>query len=137
MPASSSSPHRGGRAAALIAASLGFALPPGAVVAHGDAAGERLRVQLQSHASYSFERCVEARAGQWLQLRFDTPQAVDFNIHHHAQSGTEYPLKQRVSGILDERVMLAADGEYCFQWINPNNLDAAFAFDFSYQLLAR
>ncbi|GEM_PF-3974085 len=120
--------------AALTAISLSFGLLPAVVAAHGDAAGEQMRVKMQSHASYSMERCIEAHAGQWLRARFDTPQPVDFNIHRHAETVTEYPLKRRVSGALDERVRLVADGEYCFQWVNPQNLDTAFAFDFRFEL---
>ena len=66
------------------------------------------------------EFCGKLDAGETVRWSFDASAPVDFNIHYHLGSDTEFPTKlARVSTGQDTlRVVVAED--YCWMWSNKS-----------------
>lgn len=100
---------------------LGAALAPysvsGAAATSPD--GGTLEFHMASVTNYMKEACVDFARGSTLQYEFEAAYPVDFNIHHHTETTTEFPVKLRIEGLHKGKLPLPEGGEYCFMWKNP------------------
>lgn len=64
------------------------------------------------------ERCEVVGQRARLRVTFDSPYRVDFDIHHHTDTETFWPLK--LSGVSEYTGEIIADAgiEYCFNFVN-------------------
>lgn len=95
--------------------------------------GGRITAEMASVMNYMNETCVELEPGHALVYEFNSAYAVDFNIHHHTPTTTEFPVKLTVNGHHDGRLELPDGGEYCFMWSNPANQPDAFVIELAYR----
>lgn len=89
---------------------------------------------MAAHEGYFREHCLELQAGQKLDFRFTTPNPVNFNIHHHSETDTTYPVRQQVESELTTTLPIADSGEYCFMWRNLADYPAAYPIELTYHL---
>jgi hypothetical protein len=95
-----------------------------------------LDIAMQKHQHYFSERCITALAGARLAFAVESPYPVDFNVHHHMPSATEYPVKQRLEGRYQSTIVLPGGGEYCFMWENPESRATDFTIRLHYTATA-
>ncbi len=118
----------------LPAALLGVALLCQPVFAADTPLGEgKKTIAMQAHQGYSHEHCLHLKAGQTLSFQFTTPNAVNFDVHHHGAT-TTYPVRQTVEKTLSKSLPIKDGGEYCFNWVNPADRAGEFPIELSYLL---
>lgn len=105
------------------------ALSAGPVLANEVVRSEPMR----AHEGYFREHCTQLQSGQTLDFRVVTPHPVDFNIHHHTDSDTTYPVRQPVQRELATSLAITDSGEYCFMWRNSGDYPADYSIDLTYQ----
>jgi hypothetical protein len=93
-------------------------------------------IAMQKHQGYFSEHCVELQAHARLAFDLHSPYPVDFNIHHHSQTATEYPVRQRLDGHYQSALVLPSGGEYCFMWENPESRANDFTIRLHYTVTA-
>jgi hypothetical protein len=121
-------------------APLRVAMLAAAAFAAATAAADTARVEravevpMRPHARYSSERCIALAAHDRLSFVIEAEHAVDFNVHHHTRTNTEYPIRRRVDGFLSGSLVAATDGEYCFMWTNPEPRPGEFSIRLRYAI---
>lgn len=121
------------------AVALAVSLAAAAVAGPRPAAAEAdavLDVQMQMHASYFSERCMEFPPNEQLSFSVEAEYPVDFNVHRHTETATEYPVKLRVEQSYTGTLTVAG-GEYCFMWQNPANRPGDFQVTLRYKVSPR
>jgi hypothetical protein len=118
------------RAGALTA--IAFAGAAAAGVAEAAPVEQAVEVPMRAHASYFSERCIALQARDRLTFTVETAHAVDFNVHHHTDSATEYPVRRRVDDLFTQTIVAAGGGEYCFMWTNPERRPGPFTIRLHY-----
>lgn len=102
--------------------------------AQSNAASEHWDVTMQTARHYMHEQCIEIDKGRRLAYRITTPRPVDFNIHHHSEAGTDFPVKTMIERSLEGELAIPQSGEYCFMWQNPRQTPEAFTVELDYQI---
>jgi hypothetical protein len=92
-------------------------------------------VAMQLHQGYFSERCVELAVAT-LRFEIDSPHPVEFNIHHHTETSTDFPVAARVEEHFAGTIELASPGEYCFMLRNLEDRAADFTIRLSYEASA-
>lgn len=107
------------------------------LASHAAAPATTLEIAMQAHAGYFVERCMQfPGARQTLSIDVHTPHPVDFNIHFHTETATEFPLKLELAGHYEGTVTLPSGGEYCFMWRNTADHEADFTIRLQYETAA-
>lgn len=91
-------------------------------------------IPMQMHKGYSSERCIKVQQQSLLSFSLETPFQVEFNIHHHTDTSTEFPVKRLVQSSYSQSLTLASAGEYCFMWMNPASRPTDYSIDLQYTL---
>ena len=100
----------------------------------GTPAEQTLDIPMKAHRLYFSERCIEVSAGDRLSFAVETPYPADFNIHHHTETATEYPVRRRIEERDQGTLVLAGGGEYCFMWQNPESRSGDYTIRLSYSV---
>lgn len=115
-------------AALALLAGLGAAAPAGAaehIVDIAWDAGGRFAHRASVAPGRFVELCGKVERGRAVRWRFESAQALDFNIHYHVGEQVHYPARQaqvsRGSDVL--RATLTQD--YCWMWRNKSERAAA------------
>ncbi len=64
------------------------------------------------------EFCGKLNADDAVQWSFDASAPVDFNIHYHRGSDTEFPAKQAQVSAGRDTLRVAVAEDYCWMWSN-------------------
>src|SRR5690606_36230233 len=81
--------------------------------------GWQLRDAHMGRGKHHFsEFCTEVGKGQALQVEFETPHRVDFNIHYHTDTETLFPVRELVEGEAAFEITANEGGEYCLMFTN-------------------
>jgi hypothetical protein len=119
----------------LVARTAVAAEAAGAEAAAGEAGPMHYEVPMQAHAGYSSERCLTLDERR-LSVEFESPVPVEFNVHHHTDTATEFPVPKRVTTSYSGTVSISERGEYCFMWMNDAAHDAPFVLELILQAVA-
>ena len=110
---------------------LGALLLLGSTVQAGQAAPAEL-VNIEWADTGRFERtltvapakfaevCGKLREGQTVKWSFDTPEAMNFNIHYHAGKDVVYPARQNKVRQLQGELAVTTTQDYCWMWANKS-----------------
>lgn len=100
------------------------------------AAEQNLRLPMYAPENYFRESCVQLNKGQELAYEVSTPYAIDFNLHHHPDTGpTVFPDRRQVKSQHASRITAHSDGEYCFTATNPETRPRAFEVVINYEII--
>lgn len=89
----------------------------------------------ENHVAIQHGKIVEACArlvpGDKVKWRFDSREAVDFNIHYHAGHQVQYPARHDATLKSEGVLEVASTQDYCWMWSTKanNGLDVQFALD--------
>lgn len=85
--------------------------------------------------NYFREHCLVLDAGQTLVYRMETPYPLNFNIHHHPETGpTVYLIRKSIEEYFSGESVADAGGEYCFMWTNPEDRPEKFSVNLKYKV---
>ena len=70
------------------------------------------------------EVCGKLDKGQAVRWRFESPQALHFNIHYHVGKDVVYPVQQAGTAKSEGRLAVALDQDYCWMWSNKSTQPA-------------
>ncbi|MGM8228519.1 hypothetical protein ACSV5M_18200 [Cellvibrio sp. ARAG 10.3] len=95
---------------------------------------QQLSVPMVGVEHYTREVCLEFHAGDSVQYRFTSKHPVNFNIHYHPESGTEF--KNRLETVQDvsDKFSVESTQPYCFTW--SNKTEAGEEWDIKLEYLA-
>ena len=97
-----------------------------------DGPTKTLEISMLMHQGYASEHCGVFPANAVLEYSLRTPYEVDFNLHHHGDTETVYPVKAVVAVRYDGQLTLSHAGQYCFQWRNLVDQSADFSIQLQY-----
>ena len=104
-------------------------------MSHAAASQEQvLSIPMQKHQGYSSERCVVFAGSTRLRFSFSSDYAVNFNLHHHTETTTEYPVGKSTERDFSTSVTLPDGGEYCFMWENPQSQSTEFSISLRFSV---
>ena len=66
------------------------------------------------------EFCGKLNAGDVIHWSFDASAPVDFNIHYHLGTETEFPAKQAQVSAGQDTLRAAVHEDYCWMWSNKS-----------------
>ncbi|WP_148863535.1 hypothetical protein [Marinobacter fonticola] len=83
---------------------------------------------------YFTEKCLPVNEGAEILYRFNSPYAVNFNVHVHTETETLFPVL--IDNIDQHQASLLAsdDQEYCFTWKTTAKAAETWVLNFSYEL---
>jgi hypothetical protein len=65
------------------------------------------------------EVCGQVKKGEVVAWRYDSPVALDFNIHYHlADKSVVYPVREPNTAAAQGRLRAESDQDYCWMWTN-------------------
>lgn len=64
------------------------------------------------------ERCYLFEASGVVGFSFSSKHPLDFNVHHHGDEATEFPVRLSNEASYQGQFLAEADQEYCFMWEN-------------------
>jgi hypothetical protein len=66
------------------------------------------------------EICGKVKKGEVVAWRYDSPAALDFNVHYHlADKSVVYPVPESKAATAQGRLRAESDQDYCWMWTNP------------------
>jgi hypothetical protein len=66
------------------------------------------------------EVCGQVKKGEVVAWRYDSPVALDFNIHYHlTDKSVVYPVREPKTAAAQGRLRAESDQDYCWMWTNP------------------
>jgi hypothetical protein len=116
-------------AAALVVA--GFVLEVGA--------SEPIEMELRDSVQQQFtlaagqveEPCVDLRAGERLDYRYEASAAVDFNLHYHEAAEAVFPINQNQQLSDSGQYFVAKSRNYCLMWTNRGSQSVDIQYSYS------
>ena len=94
-------------------------------------------IPMQHHAGYFREKCLQLNVAQQIHYSVKTSHTVEFNIHHHSETDTFYPVKHQLREFTEDTLDVGADGEYCFMWTNISDAGIDYTIILEYEVLDR
>ena len=111
---------------------------PVSILATEGSTAKSLEISMQPHKHYFSEHCLMLEKGQRLGYQVHSAYPLDFNIHHHLNNSTEFPVKDWLdSHSSKHELTVNSSGEYCFMWKNPEQRKAAFNIQLDYQVFSK
>ncbi len=104
--------------AAALAAAAGPARAEIVDIAWG--ADGRFEHRFEVKAGKFAELCGKLDKGQSVRWRFESPQALHFNIHYHVGKDVVYPVQQAGTAQAEGQLAVALDQDYCWMWTNKS-----------------
>jgi len=89
----------------------------------------KLSVDMHGAVHAMVERCYVFEQDSNVSFSFASQYPLAFNVHHHGNSGTEFPVKRESETIYQAEFKSKADHEYCFMWENRIFREAQWVFD--------
>ena len=107
-----------------------LSLDCGVVLAHdADAYQDAYSFSVNMHGAVNAmgERCTVLDQCGVVSFSFSSHYAVNFNIHHHDETETSFPIKLDNQTNYQGEFLAEPNKEYCFTWQNKNYREAAWA----------
>ncbi len=76
-------------------------------------------------AGGSLELCGQLDAGLKIDWRYQSTQALDFNIHFHEGKDVVVPVKHKAKAELKEQFEVKQTQDYCWMWTNKTKEKAS------------
>lgn len=93
-----------------------------------------MRVEMRGSNNFMKEQCVKFSAGDSVHYTFSSPHPLDFNVHYHTDTATEFPAKETNVTSFSGELLVQDAQEFCFMWTNKNRMDARWKFDLIYSV---
>jgi len=75
------------------------------------------------------ERCDVFEYGGAVSFSFSSPYPLDFNVHHHGELTTSFPVKLSDQTTYQGVFIAEPNEEYCFMWQNKTSKDAKWTVE--------
>jgi hypothetical protein len=87
--------------------------------------------------NYMREACIKFTAGDTVQYRFESAHEVNFDIHYHPDSGTQF--KERKDAVMQVAGEFNSEKTqpYCFTWKNKHELDKEWNITLQYVVVPK
>lgn len=87
--------------------------------------------------NYMREACIKFTAGDTVQYRFESEHEVNFDIHYHPDSGTQF--KERKDAVMQIASEFKSETTqpYCFTWKNKHELDKEWSITLHYLVVPK
>lgn len=107
--------------------------------AHSDDSNDNknnISVKLNGVINAMGEVCRMFEHGGVVNLEYSSQYPVNFNIHHHSETGTTFPIKHEGKTEHQDSFIAQPGREYCFMWENKTHRDTGWTVELLYNVVS-
>ena len=114
-----------------------FALGSSAFAVAEESARQEMAVKIMGIENYFAEQCVTFAAGKQVRYHFTSPHPLDFNVHYHSKSETNFEAEEQQVTEYSGAFVADVEREYCFMWTNKKAVGEDWDLTLHYQTSAK